>query len=95
MYVLGEWQGALTCVMVHVPTSPVPLLFTSLVPLLFTGFVVSADNAYVGFESVMYPGQRLGILPDGNVKDPAKTFTGKCGRYIPIIISGVSVTGWR
>ena len=38
----------------------------------------------------MYPGQHIGILPDGCVKPPGQTHTGGHARYIPTVISYVS-----
>ena len=36
---------------------------------------------YVCLESVKFPGQFVGILPDGTVKPPANTKTGLHGRF--------------
>ena len=38
----------------------------------------------------MYPGQHVGILPDGCVKAPGQTGTGGHARYIPTVIRYVS-----
>ena len=68
-----------------------PLFWVYASEIVFSSvFWCPTENAYMAFESVMYPGQRLGILPDGTVKDPTQTGTGPHGRFIPIIISGVS-----
>ena len=37
----------------------------------------------------MYPGQHVGILPDGSAKAPGSTGTGAHGRFKVIILSDV------
>ena len=44
-----------------------------------------AVNGSVVLESVQYPGQHVGVLPDGTVKDPAKTGVGQHAQFIPTV----------
>ena len=46
---------------------------------------------YVCLESVKFPGQFVGILPDGTVKPPANTKTGLHGRFTVSALSPLQV----
>ena len=46
-------------------------------------------EGYLVFESVKYPGQRVGILPDGSAKRPSETGTGDHARFTPKVIQEV------
>ena len=45
----------------------------------------------MALESTMYPGQHVGVLPDGNTKAPGSTGTGQHGRFRTIVISEEAV----
>ena len=45
----------------------------------------------VALESTMYPGQHVGILPDGSSKAPGSTGTGAHGRFMPMVLSQEAV----
>lgn len=44
------------------------------------------DGQFVSLESVRFPGSRVGILPDGDPKDPDKTGTGLHGQFVPTVV---------
>ncbi len=44
-----------------------------------------AGGRYVCLESVMHPGQHVGIMPVGNVKSPGQTRKGLHGRFTPTL----------
>ena len=50
------------------------------------------DGQYVCLESVKYPGQHVGVLPDGSVKPPHQTGKGPHGRFIASALSAVSAS---
>ena len=56
------------------------------------GMIHFSDEA-VTFESVKFPGQRIGILPNGEVKPPENTGRGQHGQFVPKVVGELSV--WR
>ena len=48
------------------------------------------EEKYIVLESVMYPGQHVGFLPDGVVKAPKETHTGLHARFVPVVLEAVS-----
>ena len=48
-----------------------------------------ADTSHVVLESVMHPGQRVGILPNGCVKPPENTYLGLHAQFTPSVLSYV------
>lgn len=47
-------------------------------------------NDHVVLESTQYPGQHVGVLPDGNMKASTKTGTGPHAQFRPIVHKEVS-----
>ena len=45
----------------------------------------------MALESVKYPGQHVGIKPNGEAKTPSHTGTGNHGRFNPTLIVNSSV----
>lgn len=57
----------------------------------------SIADDHVVLESVQYRGQHVGILPDGTVKEPGRTGTGKHAQFIlsTITTNTVSYCSWE
>ena len=47
-------------------------------------------NDHVVLESTQYPGQHVGVLPDGTMKAPTGTGTGAHAQFRPIVHMEVS-----
>lgn len=51
--------------------------------------VILTVEGFVSLESPNYPGQHLGIRPDGSVKPPSETGTGEHGQFAVVVRSKV------
>ena len=45
-------------------------------------------------ESVQYPGQHVGVYPNGTVKEPGKTGTGAHAQFVLILHGRVNVSAY-
>ena len=54
-------------------------------------FILFADGLNVAFESVMSPGNHVGILPDGTIKLPNQTGTGQHAKFTPSVYYRVRI----
>ena len=61
------------------------------VTVLSNFFVIIHADGYVVFESVKFPGQHVGIKPDGSAKPPDHTGTGDHARFTPQVLNEVGV----
>ena len=53
-------------------------------------YVTYTGGGNVVLESVQYPGQHVGVYPDGTVKEPGKTGTGAHAQFQLIVHKQVS-----